>query len=131
MVCLELDANAKVGLTVIQNDPHEMSINGEYLMEFTERNNLVICNATDKCDGTITREMATINGVERSVLDYFIICQELYLLLSSMNIDESRKLVLSRYSKKNDQVKVTKSDHNVLVCNFNLKWSHKRVVKQK
>ena len=49
MVCLEMDANAKVGLEVIKNDPNQMSSNGEYLVDFTERNNLIICNATDMC----------------------------------------------------------------------------------
>ena len=73
MVCLEMDANAKVGLDVIKNDPNQISSNGEYLLDFTERNNLIICNATDMCEGTITRKRVTINVSERSVLDYFII----------------------------------------------------------
>ena len=65
LVCLEMDANAKVGYNVIKNDPNAMSDNGEYLMELMERNNLIICNATDKCEGTITRERVTVNGTEQ------------------------------------------------------------------
>ena len=125
MICLEMDANAKVGLNVIKNDPNEMSQNGEYLLELTERNNLVICNATEECIGVITRARKTINGTEKSVIDYFIICHKLYTLLSSMKIDENRSFCLSRYVKKKGKITVVQSDHNLLKCVFNLKWSSK------
>ena len=54
--------------------------------------------------GTITRKRITVNGTEESVLDYFIVCQELFTLLSSMKIDEDRSFVLSRYTKRNGNV---------------------------
>ena len=39
MVCLELDANAKIGNQIIRNDPHEISANGKLLLSIVERNN--------------------------------------------------------------------------------------------
>ena len=77
------------------------------------------------CDGTITSRRKTVNGLEESVLDYFVMCQELFAMLSSMKIEEKRSLVLSRYSKNNGKVVVTPSDHNILYCKFNLKWCNK------
>ena len=122
LICLEMDANAKVGCDIIKNDPNQMSGNGQMLLDLVSRNNLVIGNSTDLCDGTITRKRKTVNGIEESVLDYFVMCQELFLLLCSMKIDETRSLVLSRYSKANGKCVVTPSDHNVLYCKFNLRW---------
>ena len=33
LICIELDANAKVGYDIIKNDPNKMSVNGEYKIE--------------------------------------------------------------------------------------------------
>ena len=120
-----MDANAKVGCEIIKNDPNKLSGNGVFFLDFVERNNLVIGNATHLCEGTITRSRVTINGHEKSVLDYFVMCQQLYLLSSSMKIDEARTMVLTRYSKINGQTVVKKSDHNLLYCHFKQNWNTK------
>ena len=62
LICIQMDANAKLGKECIPGDPHARSGNGDLLFEFCERNNLVICNTTDLCQGTITRQRKTING---------------------------------------------------------------------
>ena len=110
---------------MIKNDPNKISGNGEYFLEFVKNNNLVIGNASDLCEGTITRSRKTVNGHEKSVIDFFVMCQELFLLLKSMKIDESRTLVLTRYSKKNGKSVITKSDHNLLYCKFKQGWNLK------
>ena len=125
LICLELDANAKIGCEIIKNDPNKISGNGEYFLEFVKNNNLVIGNASDLCEGTITRSRKTVNGHEKSVIDYFVMCQELFLLLRYMKIDESRTLVLTRYSKNNGKSVITKSDHNLLYCKFKQGWNNK------
>ena len=84
---------------IVKNDPHEMSANGRLLMDIVERHNLVIVNATDKCIGTITRMKTLKNLVEKSVLDYFIVCQNFYSFIISMKIDEERKNVLTKFIK--------------------------------
>ena len=45
LVCICIDANAKLGGDIIPGDPHPMSQNGDYLLNLIELNNLVICNA--------------------------------------------------------------------------------------
>ena len=122
-----MDTNAKLGPELIKSDPNPRSGNGELLIELCERNNLVICNTTDLCQGVITRQRVTVNGVERSVLDYFILCQEMFSFLSKMIIDEARSHVLTKYSKVKGKVTVTEADHNPLIFNFNHLWSEKIV----
>ena len=103
MICLELDANAKLGCNIIEGDPHKMSPNGELLFDIIERNNLMVCNASDKCTGLITRQRSTSRSKEESIIDYFIVCQELYLQLKSMKIDDENVLTqfISVFSSKN------------------------------
>ena len=123
LICIEMDANAKLGSGIIKSDSHSRSSNGDLLLQLCVRNNLVICNATDLCEGAITRQRNTVNGIEKSILDYFILCEEMFNYLSSMKVDEARAYVLSKYSKVKGKVKVTESDHNPLICKFDLLWS--------
>ena len=129
LVCLELDANAKLGRSIIADDPNEMSKNGELLIDFVMRNNLMICNASEKCQGTITRQRTTVSGTEKSVLDYLIVCQDMYTLLDSVKIDDKRALTLSRYLNKSGNTIVTKSDHNIIQAKFDLKWCRQKHMK--
>ena len=131
LFCLEMDANAKVGSEIIKNDPHKMSGNGELFLDFIARNNLIIGNSTDLCEGSITRKRVTVNGTEESILDYFVFCQELFLLLNSMKVDENQTYVLTKYSKKKGQTVVTKSDHNLLYCEFRQPWNDKICLEKK
>ena len=118
--CVELDANSKLGPEIIPKDPHSRTDNGELLLGIIERNNLSICNSSEKCSGLITRKKVTINGIEESVIDFFLICEELNNYFVEMMIDESRKYALTRYQKLKSGVKVTESDHNPLICTFNI-----------
>ena len=73
LICIETDANGKLGKSIISGDPHEMSPNGKLLNEIIERHDLVVVNATAKCSGVITRRNVTSIRTEQSVLDYFIV----------------------------------------------------------
>jgi hypothetical protein len=57
-----------------------------------------------------------------SVIDYFIVCQDLYSLVTGMVVDEEKKHVLKRYYKRNGNIKVINSDHNILVLNICYPW---------
>ena len=84
-------------------------------------------NATDKCVGTITRIRNIKNKTtgetttEKSVIDFFIVCQRFYDLILSMKIDEDRLHVLTKYAKTASENK--ESDHNPLICNVNIPWT--------
>ena len=114
MMIMEMDANAKVGREVIANDPHNQTNNGKILVDMVSRNNLVIANALDICK------------IEKSAIDYVIICRELYKYLIGMNIDEERFHVLTNYRRNKSTKKSITSDHNILYCNFSLSFSRHR-----
>ena len=110
MVCLELDANSKLG----SGDPNEKSENGKKLHKFVLENDLIVVNSKELCTGTITRYRKTINSEERSVLDYFIVCRQFYNMVFKMTVDEERKYCLTKYSTKTGSKKCKESDHNTL-----------------
>ena len=96
LTCIELDANAKLGPEIIPGDPHCRTDNGELLLGIIERNNLTICNKSDKCTGLITRRRETVNGSEESIIDFCLVCEEINSYLENMIIDEQRKYALTK-----------------------------------
>ena len=83
MICISIDANAKLGRKYIKEDTHEISHNGILLLRMVERMNLVVVNSTNKCTGSITRMKKVKDHLEKSIIDYFIVCQDFYLKPSS------------------------------------------------
>ena len=115
---VELDCNAKLGNSVIDGDPHKMSDNGEMLMGIIQRQNMNLVNSSDKCDGTITRKRITKDGIEESVIDYLMVCNNVAPFVESMKIDEDREHVLTKFVSKNGVKKVVESDHNIIFAEF-------------
>lgn len=115
---IELDCNAKLGKEVIKGDPKEMSENGKLLWDIVQRRNLVVGNALDKCEGVITRKRETITGIEESVIDFVIVSANMSNYIDTMEIDENRLKVLTKFSSRKGVKEVVKSDHNILTCNF-------------
>ena len=120
-IIIEMDANAKVGRNIIKQDRHDISSNGRLLIDFVERQGLVIGNTLDICKGVVTREREFENKVESSTIDYIIVCEELSKHMIEIMIDEERIHTLSRYYKR----KIVKSDHNILFCKFSIKFNRK------
>ena len=109
-----MDANAKLGCDIIKEDPNQFSSNGALLLELIERQNLSVLNASDLCQGVITRHRTTVIGEEKSVIDYIIVCDFLLNYLEKMLIDEKRMYVLTKYAKRSK----SQSDHNLLYAKF-------------
>ena len=82
----------------------------------------MLVNATDVCNGTITRQRKTLKKTETSVLDYFIVCRKLFEMIKEMIIDEDRKFVLTKYTSKKGEQKTVESDHNPMWCRFDIPW---------
>ena len=61
LICLELDANSKLGLQIIPGDPHPQSRNGKCLEKVVTDNDLIVVNSLDLCVGKITRSRQTIH----------------------------------------------------------------------
>ena len=110
---------------------HEMSQNGKLLHDLNSRQHLKVVNSPDKCFGTITRYKKTKRGTEESVIDFFIVCEELFQNIVKMLIDEQRQYVLSRFYKCKNRISIVESDHNLLVLYLSFKWSQTMKVERK
>ena len=128
-VLIEMDANAKVGKSVLKDDPNEESANGKLLLDMVERQNLRILNVSEKCSGVITRQRVTVERMEMSVIDYIIGCDEIVTFLDEMMIDDERNYVLTKYATSNGFRKKVESDHNSLFARFILKYNTEREMK--
>ena len=109
LIIIELDAHAKVGPGVIKDDPNQMSNNGKIMLDIIERQNLEVANASDVCNGTITRERVAGGKTETSIIDFIIICERMRKYLKEMKIDDKREFILSRYLKTKHNKKLTGS----------------------
>ena len=90
----KMDANAKAGKHHIKKDPNDMSENGVLMMDILERNKLVLGNSLNCCKGVITRQRKTESKdqEERSVIDYFIMCEDMKNFVDEIIIDESKNI---------------------------------------
>ena len=95
-ICIQFDANSKLGKNLIPGDPYEMSPNGKILFDILSRQNLIVVNSTGKCAGIITRYKKTVRGEEKSVLDYFVVCWELFQKIVKMTVDEERPICFDK-----------------------------------
>ena len=124
LTLIQLDANAKVGPEIIQNDPNFQSNNGVLLLEMIKRQNLFLLNASDLCQGKITRHRVTKNSIEMSIIDYVIVCEFLYRKLIKMTIDEERIHTLTKFASTRGVICKSESDHNPLFCQFSIPYTH-------
>ena len=108
MLCIEMDANSKLGSRMNPNDQHPQSKNGKLLEDIINDNDLVVVNASSLCQGSITRRRVTVKSVEESVLDYFIVCKVLFKKILSMKIDEEKIYSLAKYSTRKGKIYQTK-----------------------
>jgi len=77
------DFNAHVGFLGEQR----LNINGELLLHFMEKWNLVMLNADDRCEGQYTR----IDRNEYSVIDYMLVDEKMCCRFRSLVIDEKKE----------------------------------------
>ena len=126
-IIIQMDGNLWAGPEIIRNDPHKCNQNGQFFKEFLKLfPNLYIANNLDLCEGLITRRRQTVNKLEESVLDFFIVCDKILPFVSRMIVDEEQNFVLSNYSKiKGNQI-IKKSDHNPIILELLLEYSLKK-----
>ena len=78
-----------------------------------------MANSLDIRSGTITRQRIFDNKMEKSVIDYLIVCQKMKNMLINISIDEEQNYSLTRYDKRNRQ-RLIKSDHNTFFASFDI-----------
>ena len=71
------DFNAKLGYDVIPKDLHPISNNGEQLLEFCNKYNLKLMNASERCDRVFTCIHKYKQTLEKSVTDYVFTSSDL------------------------------------------------------
>ena len=121
VICMG-DMNSQLGQEFIPNDPKQISENGKILAGILERNALTVVNGLQgKCEGLITRERNTVNGVEKSIIDFVIVSQDLVKYVGKMNIDDKRKYVLTRLTKTTNGIIKKESDHNIMITELRIK----------
>ena len=120
-VIISFDANSKMGESHIPGDPNRMSENGKLLDGVLERHALIVANGLKgKTAGIITRERTTRDRVEKSAIDLVCLSTDLVDEVEKVTIDEEKHFALENIAKTKKGVKVTKSDHNSIITEFNL-----------
>ena len=99
-ICIKMDSNSKLGPRFIPSDPKAQSENGKLLERVIINNDLALVNGKDLCKGAITRHRLTVNGLEESILDHFIVCNELFTMVTGMKVDEEESFALTKYPNK-------------------------------
>ena len=124
MVLVAEDSNAKLGPTLVPNDPNPMSENGKLLAGMISRQNLTIANTSTKCRGGPITRMRLVNGkVEKSCIDFILICQNLANFLNDVTIDSDGLFTLTKYTSTKGNPSVVKSDHYTLISKFEVNWT--------
>ena len=111
-IILQMDGNLWAGNKIIPSDPKPQNQNGKRIKEFLLKNpNLTVVNATNLCEGKFTR----VRNESKTIIDFFVVCDQLFPLVSKMKVDEKGKYQMSRYKGK-----VVRTDHNMLYLELNL-----------
>ena len=125
-IILQMDGNLWAGPEVIKNDPHQCNVNGQFLRDFLEIfPQLCVVNNLDLCEGIITRRRQTVQRLEESILDFYIVCDKILPFIKRMKIDEEQHYVLSNYSKVKGNQIIKKSDHNPVILELSLEYTLK------
>ena len=110
---IQMDGNLWGGEEIVRNDPRPQNSNGLIFKNFLERNpHLTVVNNLSQCEGLITRERICKSGTEKSILDFFIVCNLVLPFVKRMVIDEDKKYVLTNYENVRKGGKANNSDHN-------------------
>ena len=86
-IIVSFDANSKLEPEWIPNDMHNQSPNGAVLAGIIKRNALVLANSLKgKGSGVITRNRTTVDGEEKSNIDFVIINSDMVDQVVSVKI---------------------------------------------
>ena len=110
------DFNCKVG-NKISGNREELTKGGKKLIKVLEKENLVLGNSLQQCDGIWTREE---NG-RKSILDYVVMDEKLCRVAKSIKIyDKSKEMSPFNIKKEAKEIKIIYSDHNPIIIEVDL-----------
>ena len=129
-IIIEIDSNAWAGDGLIPNDPNNQNNNGKLLQMFLNRNkNLTLVNSLPLCEGLITRKRKTLCLNEKSILDLFIVCDQIIPHVVKMHVDERGENQLTNFSGINHKGKITETDHSKVELEIDLKFEVRKPVR--
>jgi hypothetical protein len=119
---MQFDGNLWAGESIIPNDPRRQNRNGKLFQQFLERNpHLTVVNSLSLCEGLVTRTRFREGKLEKSVLDFFVVCHLVLPHVTKMVIDEESKYILTNYEKAKRGGKSCNTDHATEYTDVNLK----------
>ena len=118
---LHFDGNLWAGEQIIPGDPRSQNRNGKLFQEFLERHpHLSVVNSLPECEGLITRSRIK-NGIkEESILDFFVVCDQILPFIKKMVIDQDKKYILTNYQNVKRGGEAIDSDHFTQYMDLNL-----------
>ena len=78
-------------------------------------NNLTVVNGLTCCKGLITRTRDRQRQVQKSIIDFFVVCKRLLPHVTEMEIDNNRKFTITNYTGSKHGKKAVDSDHVILL----------------
>ena len=61
-----------------------------------------------------------------AILDYVLVCKQLYQFFEKMVIDEERIYTLTKYATTKGSLKKMSIDHNPLIASFNIEYEKRK-----
>ena len=123
---IQMDGNLHCGSDIIKNDPNKINANGRLFSTFLKINPVNLLNASNRCQGSITRERVKERKIEQAILDYVLVCDKIYEYFSDMIIDEDRTYALTSYQNK----RAVNSDHFTLIINFDINFKRQKPIRE-
>ena len=118
---LHFDGNLWAGENIIPGDPRQQNRNGKLFEEFLGRNpHLSVVNSLPLCKGLITRRRLRDGNLEESILDFYVVCDRVLPYIVRMEIDESKKYVLTNYEQVRKGGKAADTDHATQIMDVDL-----------
>ena len=115
-IIIQMDGNCWAGDKIIKDDPKPQNQNGKRFENFLKENqHLTVVNALPICEGKFTRIKRMKNIEQKSIIDFFVVCDKILPLVTKLTIDENGENLMTRYRGK-----IVKSDHRVLKLEVNL-----------
>ena len=87
---LQGDLNSWLGKEHISKDTRKQNENGKLMADFLERNQLTVVNGLELCKGSFTRIQKQKGTCEKSILDFFVVCERIISNVTDMIIDEEK-----------------------------------------
>ena len=118
---IHFDGNLWAGKNIKPDDPRPQNKNGKLFEGFLSRNHhLTVVNSLSLCEGLITRSRLKDGKLEKSVLDFFVVCSRVLPFVKRMVIDEGKKYILTNYEQVKKGGKASDTDHATEILDVDL-----------